>query len=56
MIMEKNTESNKGNGEDEKEIYGNELHNILFRAFGQHAAEMSDDEKSKFIKEIESRK
>ncbi len=41
-------------GEDEKEIYGNELHNILFRAFGQHAAEMSDDEKSKFINDLHS--
>ena len=41
-------------GDDEKEIYGNELKNILFRAFGNRAAELSDSEKQMFFNDLGS--
>ena len=40
--------------DDEKEIYGNELHNILFRAFGEQAAHMPKSEQLKFINDLHS--
>ncbi len=41
-------------GEGDKEIYCNELHNILYRTFGVGAAEMSDAERGKFINDLRS--
>ena len=41
-------------GDEEKEIYGNELKNILFRAFGERAEQLSDDEKNKFFNDLSS--
>ncbi|MBE6404327.1 MAG: type II CRISPR RNA-guided endonuclease Cas9 [Lentisphaerae bacterium] len=41
-------------GDDEKEIYGNELHNILYRAFGEKASVMSVEEQLKFINDLQS--
>ena len=41
-------------GDDEKEIYGNELHNILYRAFGEKAAAMPCAEQLKFINDLQS--
>lgn len=41
-------------GDDEKEIYGNELNNILFRAFGEKAAAMPEAEQQKFINDLRS--
>ena len=40
--------------DEEKEIYGNELHNILFRAFGAKASAMPMAEQSKFINDLHS--
>ena len=40
--------------DEEKEIYGNELKNILFRAFGEGAAELSPEEKKKFFNDLAS--
>ena len=41
-------------GEGAKEIYGNELHNILYRAFGDKAADMTDGEREKFFNDLRS--
>jgi len=41
-------------GDDEKEIYGNELNNILYRAFGDKAAEMQQAEQDKFFNDLRS--
>ena len=41
-------------GDEEKEIYGNELKNILFRAFGDKAETLSDGEKEKFFNDLAS--
>lgn len=41
-------------GDDEKEIYGNELKNILFRAFGNKAEQLTDAEKEKFFNDLGS--
>ena len=38
--------------DDDKEIYGNELKNILFRAFGKEAENISESEKEKFFNAI----
>ena len=36
-------------GEEEQKIYGNALHAILFRVFGERAAAMSDEERQAFF-------
>ena len=41
-------------GDEEKEIYGNELKNILFRAFGERAENLSAAEKEKFFNDLAS--
>ena len=41
-------------GDGETEIYGNELKNILFRAFGEKAANISEIEKEKFFNDLAS--
>ncbi|MBR2905947.1 MAG: type II CRISPR RNA-guided endonuclease Cas9, partial [Lentisphaeria bacterium] len=40
--------------DDEKEIYGNELNNILFRAFGEKASRISQTDKGKFFNDLQS--
>lgn len=40
--------------DDEKEIYGNQLKNILYRTFGDKAATVSDSEKEKFFNDLGS--
>jgi len=40
--------------DEEKEIYGNELKNILFRAFGENAGKLSISEKEKFFNDLSS--
>ena len=40
--------------DDEKEIYGNELNNILFRAFGEKASGISQTDKEKFFNDLQS--
>ena len=40
--------------DDEKEIYGNELKNILFQAFGEKASDINDAEKEKFFNDLSS--
>jgi len=41
-------------GDDEKEIYANELHNILYRAFGDKAALLDDQTKERFFNDLRS--
>ena len=41
-------------GDEEKEIYGNELKNILFRAFEEQAEHISEEEKEKFFNDLAS--
>ena len=41
-------------GDEEKEIYGNELNNILYRAFGSKVFEMPLDEQLKFFNDLRS--
>ena len=40
--------------DEEKEIYGNELKNILFRTFGKNAETMNNAEKEKFFNDLGS--
>ena len=40
--------------DDDKEIYGNELKNILFRAFGEKAETINGNEKEKFFNDLSS--
>ena len=39
-------------GDEEKEIYGNELKNILFQAFGAKAEKLDEDERKKFFNDL----
>ncbi|MBE6379569.1 MAG: type II CRISPR RNA-guided endonuclease Cas9 [Lentisphaerae bacterium] len=41
-------------GDDDKEIYANELHNILYRAFGDKAATVSGQDREKFFNDLRS--
>lgn len=41
-------------GDEEKEIYGNELNNILYRAFGSKVFEMPLEEQLKFFNDLRS--
>ncbi len=41
-------------GEEEKEVYGNELHNILYRAFGEKAVSMEVEKQQIFINDLRS--
>ncbi len=41
-------------GDEEKEIYCNELNNILYRAFGGKAVEMPEKEREKFFNDLRS--
>ena len=41
-------------GDEDKEIYGNELKNILFRAFAERAETLPEDQKEKFFNDLAS--
>ena len=40
--------------DDEKEIFGNELKNILFRAFGERAQKLSETDRARFFNDLAS--
>ncbi len=41
-------------GDEEKYIYGNELHSILFYVFGESCIKMSKEEQNKFLHDLDS--